>query len=377
MRSQIAYVLGTRPEIIKMSSLIAASQREGIGHSVIHTNQHYAESMDRVIFEQLDLPPAGIHLGVGSAPQGEQIGRMLCGLAPALAEMQPDIVVVQGDTNSALAGALAASKLGIPVAHVEAGLRSGDRRMPEEINRILIDQMADHLFCPTPLQAQILRDEGVSERRIHVTGNTVVDATLAYAPAARQRSDVLRRLGLPSNGYWLLTCHRRSNTEEQTHFERLMDAVCAMSWSAGMPLVFPMHPRLAAMGRSTLAGRPGLLAIEPVGYLDMLALLQGAALVMTDSGGVQEEACILQRKCLLLRTSTERPETLERGGAELPASLSDGDLRTALEKLLARAVAWSNPLGDGNAFRRILDILLAKGQEDTSSPRHRHHRTTH
>lgn len=245
---------------------------------------------------------------------------MLCGIEPVLATLQPDVVVVQGDTNSALAGAMAASKLEIAVAHVEAGLRSRDRSMPEEVNRVLIDHLSDYLFCPTALQAQILRDEGLTGARIRITGNTVADATLAHAQTALRRSTILQRLGLREGGYHLLTCHRRSNTEDPAHFAALMQAVTSISEDQGLPLVFPMHPRLDALGSVAAARHRVLRAIGPVGYLDMLALQQGAALIMTDSGGIQEEACILQRKCLVLRTNTERPETLQIGGAELPTA---------------------------------------------------------
>lgn len=355
----ISYVLGTRPEIIKLASLIAASVREGVRFSIIHTNQHYDETMDRIFFDELGLPPANYNLGVGSAPHGVQIGRMLCGIEPVLSTTRPNVVVVQGDTNSALAGGMAASKLGIPVAHVEAGLRSRDRSMPEEVNRILIDHLSEHLFCPTPLQAQILRTEGLSAANIRVSGNTVADATLAHAQTALRHSDILQRLGLREGGYHLVTCHRRSNTDDPQHFAGLMQAVTSISEAAGLPLIFPMHPRLDALGSAAAIRHRVLRAIGPVGYLDMLALEQGAALIMTDSGGIQEEACILQRKCLVLRTNTERPETLQVGGAELPLSLDERGLRTAADLLLARKVAWRNPFGDGRAFRCILDTLLA------------------
>ncbi|OOW96535.1 UDP-N-acetyl glucosamine 2-epimerase [Xanthomonas campestris pv. vitistrifoliae] len=363
----ITYVLGTRPEIIKLASLIAASLRDGLNFSIVHTNQHYDEAMDRVFFDELGLPPADYNLGVGSAPHGVQIGRMLCGIEPVLATLQPDVVVVQGDTNSALAGAMAASKLEIAIAHVEAGLRSRDRSMPEEVNRVLIDHLSDYLFCPTSLQAQILRDEGLTGARIRITGNTVADATLAHAQTALRRSTILQRLGLREGGYHLLTCHRRSNTEDPAHFAALMQAVTSISEDQGLPLVFPMHPRLDALGSVAAARHRVLRAIGPVGYLDMLALQQGAALIMTDSGGIQEEACILQRKCLVLRTNTERPETLQIGGAELPHGLDQDALRSAADRLLARSVAWRNPFGDGHAFRCILDTLLARDEHPSAS----------
>lgn len=353
----IAFVLGTRPEIIKLAPLIQACVNEELPFSILHTNQHYAEQMDRVFFNELGLPEPHHHLGVGSRPHGEQIGRMLIGIENALLARRPSCVVVQGDTNSALAGGLAASKMGIPVAHVEAGLRSHDRAMPEEINRILIDHLAEHLFCPTSLQSGYLAGEGIPASRIHITGNTIVDATLAYAENARQRSGILERLGLHDGRYGLLTCHRPSNTDDPARFAMLMEAVAAIAGEAGFPLVFPLHPRLGEAQRLAAQRHPCMKLIGPAGYLDMLALQQGAALILTDSGGIQEEACILQRKCLVLRLNTERPEALEGGGCVLPASLDADELRSAARALLQRTVEWRNPFGDGLAHRRILDIL--------------------
>ena len=355
----ITYILGTRPEIIKLASLIQASVREGLPFSIIHTNQHYAERMDRVFFNELELPEPDHHLGIGSLSHGEQIGRMLTGIERVLLSRRPAVVVVQGDTNSALAGGLAANKLGIPVAHVEAGLRSHDRSMPEEINRVLIDHLSDHLFCPTANQAGYLAAEGIHAGRIHVTGNTIADATLSYAETARQRSGILRRLGLSAGAYGLLTCHRPSNTDDPAHFAALMDAVADIAAASGFPLVFPIHPRLGESQRRAAASHRRIALTDPVGYLDMLALQQNAALILTDSGGVQEEACILRRKCLVLRRTIERPEALENGGCVLPASLEASELRSAARTLLQRPVDWSNPFGDGLAYRRILDILTA------------------
>lgn len=353
----ITYILGTRPEIIKLASLIQASVRESLPFSIIHTNQHYAERMDRVFFKDLELPEPNHHLGIGSLSHGEQIGRMLTGIERVLLIQRPSVVVVQGDTNSALAGGLAAKKLGIPVAHVEAGLRSYDRTMPEEINRVLIDHLSDHLFCPTHNQVNYLAEEGIRGGHIHITGNTIVDVTLDYAKTAQRRSDILYRLGLRQAKYSLLTCHRPSNTDDPAQFAALMGAVADIAEASGLPLIFPIHPRLGEHQRHAAASHHQITLTDPVGYLDMLALLQNAALILTDSGGVQEEACILQRKCLVLRRNMERPEALENGGCVLPASLSTSDLLSAALALIERPVVWCNPFGDGFAYRRILDIL--------------------
>ncbi|WAH57617.1 UDP-N-acetylglucosamine 2-epimerase (non-hydrolyzing) [Pseudomonas silvicola] len=357
----IAFVLGTRPEIIKLSSLISACIEEGVRYTLIHTNQHYAGVMDRLFFEELGLPSAHFNLGVGSGPAATQLARMIAGIEPILQQVQPDCVVVQGDTNSALAGGLAASKAGIAVAHVEAGLRSFDRGMPEETNRVLLDHLSSYWFCPSPLQVELLAREGIIGANVHVTGNTGNDATLRHACAAVEHSRIHPALGLDPDDYMLLTCHRPSNTDDLDHFAGLMAAVQALAQAQDRPVILPVHPRLGAQHRQILAAQPLIKAIDPVGYLDMLALLQGAALVLTDSGGLQEEACVLRRRCLVLRANTERPESLASGGALLVASVTAQSLIEAAHAVGNAQVAWSNPFGDGHAHRRILDILRHGG----------------
>lgn len=355
----IAFVLGTRPEIIKLASLIKACQDQGVRHTLIHTNQHYSASMDGRFFEELALPPAHYHLGAGSSATGVQVGRMVAGVVPLLTELQPDYLIVQGDTNSALAGGLAASKAGLPVAHVEAGLRSFDRSMPEENNRIQLDHLATYWFCPSELQVGLLAQEGLTGPRVHVTGNTGVDATLMYAPRALACSHILECFGLAPEGYLLLTCHRPSNTDDLAHFAELMAAVQCLAEARGQVVVFPCHPRLTPAHHAILVRLPLIRCCEPLGYLDMLALLQQTALLLTDSGGLQEEAYVLRRRCLVLRQNTERPETLETGGAQLLMERSPGALFEAAEALDRRSdVLWSNVLGDGQAYQRILAALL-------------------
>lgn len=356
----LAFVLGTRPEIIKLSSLLVACTRQGVAYTLIHTNQHYDASMDGQFFREFDLPRAHYNLGVGSASASQQIGRMLQGIEPVLRDVQPDCVIVQGDTNSALAGGLAASKAGIDLAHVEAGLRSFDKGMPEENNRVLLDHLSSLWFCPSSLQVELLAREGISGAGVHVTGNTGNDAALQYAPSASQRSSIYRTLGLQQEGYLLLTCHRPSNTDDPVHFARLMHAVQGVAEALGRQVIFPLHPRLSRQNREALNGMGHLRAIDPVGYLDMLALMQGAALVLTDSGGMQEEACVLRRRCLILRANTERPESLDTGGACLVPGSERSRMIAAAHELLRAQVAWSNPFGDGRAYQRILDVLRAR-----------------
>jgi UDP-N-acetylglucosamine 2-epimerase (non-hydrolysing) len=356
----IAFVLGTRPEIIKLSSLISACIRDGVRYTLIHTNQHYAAAMDRLFFEELGLPRAHFNLGVGSGPAGLQLARMMMGIEPVLQEVKPDCVIVQGDTNSALAGGLAASKTCIPVGHVEAGLRSFDRSMPEETNRVLLDHLSSFWFCPSPLQVELLAREGIEGPNVLITGNTGNDATLLHARAAAERSVIHERLGLQHDNYLLLTCHRPSNTDDPAHFAQLMQAVQCLAEEQQRQVVFPVHPRLDQRHWKVLQGTSRIRTIDPVGYLDMLALLQGAALVLTDSGGLQEEACVLQRRCLILRPNTERPESLETGGARLVSHVGANSLVEAAQALFKTQVTWKNPFGDGNAHRQILDALMGQ-----------------
>ncbi len=362
----LAFVLGTRPEIIKLSSLISACVREGVQYTLIHTNQHYAEVMDRMFFEEFGLPPAHFNLGVGSAPASVQLGRMMLGVEPVLRELRPDCVIVQGDTNSALAGGLSASKADIPVAHVEAGLRSFDRSMPEETNRVLLDHLSSFWFCPSSLQVELLAKEGIGGPHVHITGNTGNDAALHYARLAGERSAIHATLGLQHENYLLLTCHRPSNTDHPEHFAQLMQAVQRLAEEQDLQVVFPVHPRLGQQNWATLKSKARIRTIDPVGYLDMLALLQGAALVLTDSGGMQEEACVLRRRCLILRPNTERPESLETGGAMLVPSVAENSLIEAAEALGSGQVVWKNPFGDGSAYQKILKVL--RGQFSPGSP---------
>jgi len=354
----IAFVLGTRPEIIKLSSLIKACQDQRIDYTLIHTNQHYSSSMDACFFEELALPAAHFNLGVGACPPASQVGRMLVALEPLLNDLKPDHVVVQGDTNSALAGGLAASKAGFSVAHVEAGLRSFDRSMPEENNRVLLDHLASHWFCPAERQVQLLAREGIAGPGVQVTGNTGVDATLLYAARAIRHSQVLELFGLQPGNYLLLTCHRPSNTDDLSHFSRLMSAIEHLAQQRGQVVIFPCHPRLSAAHHAILATLPSIRCCEPQGYLDTLALLQQSSLLLTDSGGLQEEAYVLGLPCMVLRNNTERPETLENGGACLVQDISPEVLCRLAAELEGVRIHRGGALGDGLAYQHILGALL-------------------
>jgi UDP-N-acetylglucosamine 2-epimerase (non-hydrolysing) len=358
----IVIVLGTRPEIIKTAPVIFELARRQIPFKIVHTGQHYSPSLDRVFFDELGLPAPSVNLETGSLPAARQLARMIEGLADVLERERPDAVLVQGDTNSVLAGALAAHKLQIPIAHLEAGLRSDDWTMPEEGNRIVAGRLAAVHFCPTSLQAERLAREGI-ERGVYVVGNTVVDACLHFAARARAHSDVLARLGLERGGYGLLTMHRPSNVDERTRLDALTRGLAEMAGALGVRLVFPIHPRTraaaGAFGLAARLGAPPFLTVEPVGYLDLLALLEGARFAATDSGGLQEEACTLHIPCLTLRANTERPETVAVGANVLCDSADGAELERALRGVMALVSRAENPFGDGQTARRVVDVLTS------------------
>lgn len=357
MSDEVAIIVGTRPELIKMSPVIRACERDSIEYSLIHTGQHYSENLDGVFFEQLDLPEPTVHLGVGSGTHGAQTGEMLTSLEQVLLRREPSSVLVQGDTNSVLAGALAASKLDTELGHVEAGLRSHDRTMPEEINRIVGDHVADQLFAPTEQSRENLLNEGIPASKIHVTGNTVVDALYHHRHIAAEESDALDRYGLSPGRYTLLTAHRAENVDDPRRFQSLLDGVGQAARSVGLPVIYPVHPRAKErIEQHRLAVPDPIRCVAPLSYLDFLHLEDNADLILTDSGGVQEEACILGVPCVTLRDTTERPETVSIGsnrlcGVEPPAIVE------AVETMRAVDRTWENPFGDGNAAARILRSL--------------------
>ncbi len=351
---KVAIVLGTRPEIIKFAPVVRALERHNIEHFIIHTGQHYSEDMDAVFFEELQLGEPRYNLGFGSLPAYLQVAAMIEGIGNTLKlrVARPDLVLVLGDTNSALAGALAANKLGVKVGHIEAGLRSGDRTMPEEINRILVDHVADYLFAPTQGAVDNLVAECIGGG-IFETGNTIVDATLQYAP-----ENIVIPAGATRvyNPYILATLHRAENVG---NVDRLLSAVASLKEVAAawkMPVILPLHPHTR---RSAIEfGIPfgGLEVVKPVGYLEFLTLLKGAEIVLTDSGGVQEEACILHVPCVTLRDNTERPETVEVG-ANIVAGVDPVSVMEAVRVMAEVPRNWANPFGDGKAAERIVEVL--------------------
>lgn len=353
----LAFVLGTRPEIIKLSPLIHECDERGLEFSLIHTGQHYSDNLDLVFFEQLELPEPDHHLEVGSASHGEQTGRMLAEIEGVLLEATPDVVFVQGDTNSVLAGALAASKLDCELGHVEAGLRSFDREMPEETNRVVADHVSDYLFVPTEQSRQYLLDEGRPEEDIVVTGNTVVDALYRNQELARDKSDVLSELGLQGESYFLMTAHRAENVDVEDRFRDLLSGVGAAASEHGVEVVYPIHPRAATrLEEFGLAVPDPIKLVEAQEYLDFLQLEAEADLILTDSGGVQEEACVLGVPCVTMRENTERPETVDVGANRLSGTDSTR-IQAWVYEMLRTETTWTNPFGDGTASKRILQAV--------------------
>jgi UDP-N-acetylglucosamine 2-epimerase (non-hydrolysing) len=354
---RILVVLGTRPEIIKLAPVVDRSLERGADVRVLHTGQHYSPSLDEVFFEQLDLPQPTHQLHVGSKSHGAQTAAILRSVETIIVEDAPDHVLVQGDTNSALAGGLAAGKLDTSLGHVEAGLRSFDDRMPEEVNRILLDHLSDLLFAPTTVARAMLRREGIDDERITVTGNTVVDALVEYGETAATRSDVLSKRSLTSGEFVLLTVHRAENVDHRDRFDRILTGVSRFARAAGLPVIYPIHPRAEAqLDRFDLSLPDPITAIEPQEFFDFLTLEREAALVFTDSGGVQEETCVLGVPCVTVRETTERPETVVVGSNRV-VGIEPEDVVRAGHEMLGETGDWTNPLGDGDAATRILDTI--------------------
>ncbi len=348
MMTKIAFVLGTRPEIIKLYSSIKYCEDHNIDYFVVNTDQHYDKKMRDVFFEELGLKAPKYNLGVGSGSHAKMLASMLVPLEEVFLQESPSVVVVQGDTNTVLAGALVAVKLNIKVAHIEAGLRSYDRSMPEEHNRIVTDHISDYLFAPTNKQREIILKEGVEPTQVFVTGNTIVDAALAIS----ERSQPLDY----GSKFMLLTSHRPSNTDIPENLTAILEAVQTICKTEDMKCIFPVHPRLGAK-IDYIKSFDRIQAIEPLGYSELLAHIKQSEIVLTDSGGIQEESCILEKKCVILRTNTERPETVEVGGAVLLDEISKADVIAKYTILKEKSVKWHNPFGDGHAAERIITTL--------------------
>ena len=359
---KVVGVVGARPNFMKIAPLASELEKHpgDFEFVLVHTGQHYDPLMNDIFFSQLGIRKPDIHLGVGSASHAEQTAKIMLGFEKVALELAPHLVVVVGDVNSTVASALVAAKLGITLAHVEAGLRSRDRRMPEEINRIVTDALSDILFTPTPLADENLLAEGIERSKISLAGNIMIDTLIRFLELARKRP-VVSSLGLEPAGYGLITLHRPANVDEPEVLSGIIEAFLRIA--AELPLVFPIHPRtvktLKASGLYTpLASAPGMRLIEPLGYLDFLALMKSARMIITDSGGIQEETTYLRIPCLTLRENTERPETISQGTNLLVGRDRDKIVAEAL-RIIAGEVKKGSELKfwDGKVASRIVAEL--------------------
>lgn len=358
--TRILTVVGARPQFVKAAVVSRALYAQDISEILVHTGQHYDPQMSEIFFAELEMSPPAYNLGIGGGSHGEQTGRMLPAIEAVLNETRPDLLLVYGDTNSTLAGSLAAAKLHIPIAHVEAGLRSFNRRMPEEINRIVADTLADILFAPTEAARANLANEGIPSARVHVVGDVMYDIALQQQDRAREKSRILQSLGLSEGRFLLATIHRAENTDHPARFATIVDALCELAEQ--LPVVWPVHPRTrehAELLRAAGRGGGRLQLIEPVGYLDMVRLESGAAVIVTDSGGVQKEAFFHRVPCVTVRAETEWTELVQMGWNRLAPP---GDVATIV-KTTRQAIGTlgtpGRPYGDGDAARRIAQLLMA------------------
>ncbi len=340
--------------------LTGLRQRGGIDAQLVHTGQHYDEKMSRSFFSDLGIPQPDVNLEVGSGSHAVQTAEIMKRFEPVCLERRPDWVIVVGDVNSTIACALVAAKLNIKVAHVEAGLRSFDRTMPEEVNRVLTDAISDLLFVSEPSGVENLRKEGIDDRKIHLVGNVMID-TLLQNRSRADESRIVEGLGLRPRQYAVLTLHRPSNVDRRESFEPILSALERIA--RDMPIVFPVHPRsrknITSMGLDPrLAKAANIKLIEPLGYLDFLKLMAESAMVLTDSGGIQEETTILGVACLTLRDNTERPVTTTQGTNRIAGSTTEGILR-AYDTVRKNPPSGKRPdLWDGKAAQRIVDVLV-------------------
>ena len=357
------HVVGARPNFMKVAPVLAQLRKDArVSQVLVHTGQHYDPKMSDVFFQDLGMPAPDAHLGAGSGSHAQQTAKIMVEVEPVILREDPDVVVVAGDVNSTVAVALVAAKLGVAVAHIEAGLRSWDWRMPEEVNRVLTDRISELLFTPSRDADENLAKEGIDPGRVHFVGNVMIDSLHAALPRARE-SRIHEQLGVRKGEYALATLHRPSNVDEPAALERLLAALAEVS--GRLPVVFPIHPRTRARLaadpslRARAEGARGLKLAEPIGYLDFLALTANARLVMTDSGGIQEETTALGVPCLTVRHNTERPVTVEVGTNTLVGTDPAEVVPAAVAVLEGRGKKGRVPdLWDGRAAERIARILV-------------------
>ena len=362
-KMKLLNIVGARPQFIKVGPVLRAIAEHNRNHPdrpiqevLVHTGQHYDDEMSRVFFEELELKEPDYHLGVGSGSHGYQTGEMLRRIEEVLLKEEPDWVVVYGDTNSTLAGALAAAKLHLPVAHVEAGLRSFNKRMPEEINRVLTDHVSDLLFCPTETAVENLRREGITEG-VHLVGDVMYDSVLYNAGLAERKSDILHRLHLKPKEYALVTIHRAENTDNPDRLRAIFQALEEIA--KGMPVIVPLHPRTRKRLSELRVNPEGVSVLPPVSYLEMLLLEKHAKIILTDSGGVQKEAFFFRVPCVTLREETEWVETVEAGWNVL-VGCDPRQIVTACHDKRAVSAKSVAPYGEGEAAKRIVEALAGE-----------------
>jgi UDP-N-acetylglucosamine 2-epimerase (non-hydrolysing) len=399
---KIMLIAGARPNFMKLAAVIEAlgahnrSAAQPIQHVVVHTGQHYDERMSEVFFRELALPQPDVNLGVGSSSHATQTAEIMKRFEPVLLKEKPDVLMVVGDVNSTVACSLVAAKLTMEdstrarplIAHVEAGLRSFDRSMPEEINRILTDALSDFLFITEPSAEENLLREGVDRKKIHFVGNTMVDTLLRHKKRAED-SQILRRVGVAENGagrirrYGVVTLHRPSNVDQRETFRAILEGLAAVGRK--LPVFFPVHPRTlsrlkefelehyldfkiqsSSEHQPSASFTPGLIALEPLSYFDFLCLMSNARLVLTDSGGIQEETTVLGVPCVTLRENTERPVTITHGTNVLAGASKDAIIRHSLEKLERSEQPKQPEFWDGHAGDRIIEILSAVQMDETT-----------
>jgi UDP-GlcNAc3NAcA epimerase len=353
---KIVSIVGARPQFIKAAA-VSRLLRKQHQEVLVHTGQHYDYEMSGIFFDGLDLPPADVNLGVGSGSHGAQTGAMLTGIEEMLLAEKPDYLLIYGDTNSTLAGALAASKLSVPVVHIEAGLRSFNRRMPEEINRIVADRLSELLLCPSDTAIRNLADEGITEG-VHLIGDVMLDVlNWAKQRLDMKPSPILGKLGLSEKRYVLATVHRGENTDDPTHLSQIFAALNALN----EPVVLPMHPRTRKMiAKARCSIHPHIRIIDPIGYLDMVTLSSAARLILTDSGGLQKEAYWLGIPCLTMRSQTEWVETVDAGWNQLVGC----DAERIVEAVRSSAAPGHHPVlyGDGFAAERCVNLFVTPPQ---------------
>jgi len=355
---KVLSVVGTRPNFIKMAPVVREIQRRGIEHILVHTGQHYDKEMSQIFLNELKIQNLDYFLDVGSASHGSQTGAMLEKLEEVILKEMPDFVVTPGDTNTSLAGALASSKiLGVFTCHIESDLRSFDRTMPEEINRILIDHCSDFLFCPTKTAVSNLKNEGVPHERTHLVGDTMVEACYEHLELAKQAglNEKYQELG----EYFLVTVHRAENTDSKERLSQIIDALSGLD----KQIIFPIHPRtkkkLVEFGFwDRVKNQKNMHLMEPIGYLEFLFLLSNTKLMITDSGGIQKEAFLLKVPCVTLRDNTEWIETLELN-ANVLVGADNKKILEGIDRMLSTQIDFnSNPFGDRTASKKVVDALL-------------------